>query len=49
MLAESFVAFSALMLLIVAAGDAEGDQAAAHPAADQAEDQAGDPGDKAGL
>ena len=49
MLAESFVAFGALMFLIVAAGHAEGDQAAAHPAAEQAEDQAGDPGDKAGL
>ena len=48
-LAESFVAFGALVFLIVAAGYAEGDQAAAHPAAEKAQDQAGDPGDKTGL
>ena len=49
MLAESFVAFGALMFLVVAAGHAEGDQAAAHPAAEKAENQAGDPGKHANL
>ena len=48
-LAESFVTFGALVLMIVAARDAEGNQAAAHPAAEQAEDQAGDPGHKANF
>ena len=42
--ADDFVAVSALMLLIVACGDAEGDQAAAEGTSNEAEHEAQDPG-----
>ena len=47
MRSNNFVAVSALMLLIVASGDAEGDQAATEPAAYEAEHEAEDPSESA--
>ena len=47
MRSNNFVAVSALMLLIVASGDAERDQAATEPAAYEAEHEAEDPSESA--
>ena len=47
MLAQCFIASTARVLLIVAIGDAEGDQTAAEPAAHEANYQARDPGQQA--
>ena len=49
MIADGLVAVSALVLLVIASRDAEGDEAAAEPAANETQHEAEDPGEGALL